>query len=124
MVSTPQGLDRWWTKRSGGIPAIGQEYVLWFGPDYDWRARVAQADPGTSFELEITQADDDWVGTKVRFDLQGKEGGTVVQFSHSGWADPSERFRISSYCWAMYLRLMKRSLERGEFVEYGQRDSA
>ena len=124
MVSTPGGLDRWWTKRAGGNPAKGEEYVLWFGPEYDWRARVAEAFPGKSFELEITRADDDWMGTRVRFELQGREGGTRVRFLHTGWAEASERFRISSYCWAMYLRLMKRSLERGEFVEYGQRDSA
>lgn len=124
MVSTAAGLDRWWTKRAGGKPVKGEEYVLWFGPEYDWRARVVQAVPDEVFELEVTRADDDWMGTKVRFDLQGKENGTKVRFSHAGWAEASERFRISSYCWAMYLRLMKRSLERGEFVEYGQRDSA
>jgi hypothetical protein len=35
-ISTPRGLDAWWTKKSSGRPAEGGEYELWFGPQYDW----------------------------------------------------------------------------------------
>ena len=42
-VSTPGGLDQWWTKRSAGHPTLGAEFELWFGPKYDWRAKVASA---------------------------------------------------------------------------------
>ena len=59
-VSTPAGLDRWWTKRSAGDPAEGAEYDLWFGPTYNWRARVTKYAPNTQFELEISKADADW----------------------------------------------------------------
>src|SRR5262249_40396113 len=41
-VSTPHGLDQWWTKRSSGEPKEGAEYELWFGPQYDWRAKVTK----------------------------------------------------------------------------------
>src|SRR5215831_14094465 len=34
-VSTPQGLDAWWTLRSSGQAATGNEYELWFGPKHD-----------------------------------------------------------------------------------------
>ena len=32
-----------------------------------------------------------------------------------------EHFRISSYCWAMYLRVLKRGVEFGEAVPYKDR---
>jgi hypothetical protein len=32
-----------------------------------------------------------------------------------------ERYRISSNCWAMYLRILRRSLEHGESVPYEKR---
>lgn len=58
-VSTPAGLDAWWTKRSSGEPAIGAEYELWFGPEYDWRAVVSRFVSNTEFELEMTRAQED-----------------------------------------------------------------
>jgi hypothetical protein len=42
-VSTPTGLDAWWSKKSSGRQAEGAEYQLWFGPQYDWRARVTKS---------------------------------------------------------------------------------
>lgn len=41
-VSTPAGLDTWWTLASEGIPELGAEYALQFGAGYDWRARVTR----------------------------------------------------------------------------------
>ena len=38
-----------------------------------------------------------------------------------GWPTPHEHCRISSFCWAMYLRILKRHLEFGENVPYVQR---
>jgi len=78
-VSTPEGLDAWWTDRSSGTPGMGEEYVLWFGPEYDWRARVSRIAPPTDFELEMTRADDDWTGTHVGFRLQPRDGATWLQ---------------------------------------------
>ena len=120
-VSAPDGLDQWWTKRSAGQPRMGAEYELWFGPEYDWRAQVTRCAPGAEFELQLTSAMPDWVGTRVGFALEAADGGTLVRFHHTGWAEPSEHFRISSYCWAMYLRILTRYLERGEEVPYDRR---
>jgi len=120
-VSMPEGLDAWWTLRSKGAPALGAKYELFFGREYDWRARVTRCRPGEEFELELTHASDDWVGTRVGFTFEPAESGTLVRFRHSGWDDASEHFRVSSYCWAMYLRIMKRWLEYGETVAYQDR---
>ncbi|HEX6050761.1 MAG TPA: SRPBCC domain-containing protein [Gemmatimonadaceae bacterium] len=117
-VSTPAGLDRWWTITSSGEPRLGTEYALDFGPTYQWRARVSACEPDRLFELELTTAMDDWIGTRVRFDLTETNGTTQVRFAHLGWPDPTEHYRVSSFCWAMYLRLMKRNVEHGEVVPY------
>ena len=119
--ATPAGLDSWWTLRSTGQPKLGGEYELHFGADYDWRARVTRCVPEKEFELELTRAMDDWVGSKVGVKLEARPRGTQVKFHHTGWSEPSEHFRISSYCWAMYLRVMKRKLEHGEVVPYAER---
>jgi uncharacterized protein YndB with AHSA1/START domain len=120
-ITSPEGLDQWWTRRAQGHPEAGQEYELWFGPDADWRARVIEALPGQCFGFEMTGAAPDWLGTRVRFALEAEGDTTKVRFSHSGWQSESEHFKTSSYCWAMYLRVMRRFVECGEQVRYEDR---
>ena len=120
-VSTPPGLDAWWTRRSQGRPEPGIEYELDFGPGYVWRAVVTRSDAPHRFELRMTDSDPDWSGTLVAFDLTPTARGTLVRFSHRGWPDANEHFRVSSHCWAMYLRILRRYLEAGESVPYEQR---
>lgn len=120
-VGTPQGLDAWWTLQSSGTPAVGNEYVLFFGPEYDWRATVTKCVPNEVFELQLTHADKDWTGSRVGFSLESKRDNTLVHFYHLGWPEANAHYRQSTYCWAMYLRLMKRHIEAGEFVPYEKR---
>ena len=120
-ISSPEGLDAWWTKRSSGQPEKGTEYKLWFGPEYDWRAMVSTCIPNKEFELRITNSQQDWLGTHVGFVLDEKEGIAQVRFHHAGWPESNEHYRVSCYCWAMYLRLLKRYVELGEVVPYESR---
>jgi uncharacterized protein YndB with AHSA1/START domain len=120
-VSTPAGIDQWWAKQSAGRPEAGAEYELGFGPDYNWRAKVTACEPAKRFELEMTRSDADWNGSRVGFDLAPHKDGTWVRFHHTGWPDANEHYRISSFCWAMYLRVLRRYLEHGETVPYEER---
>lgn len=121
LVSTAEGLDRWWAKESTGDPAPGNEFALGFGPGFDWSARVIVCERPVAFELEMTRADGDWTGTRVRVDLAPHDGGTWVRFRHQGWPEANEHYRISNFCWAMYLRVLRRYLEHGERVPYETR---
>jgi uncharacterized protein YndB with AHSA1/START domain len=122
-ISTPSGLDEWWTKRSAGEPRLGSEYTLWFGPEYDWRAEVTRSEPPSSFELKMIRAHEDWLGTRVSFVLSPADQADVtnVRFSHLDWPQANEHWRVSCYCWAMYLRVLRRFLEFGERVAYEKR---
>jgi hypothetical protein len=120
-VSTPIGLDTWWTKHASGDPKEGAEFKLYFGPAYDWRAAVTRSIPDREFELKLISAQKDWQGTRVGFSLEENESVTQVRFHHAGWPEPNEHYRVSCYCWAMYLRLLKRYVEHGEVVPYEDR---
>ena len=120
-VSTPSGLDAWWTKTCTGSPIEGSEYRLGFGPGYDWRARVIKSRPGSEFELELFDSDPDWNGTQIGFRLEPKDGKVQLHFHHTGWPEANEHWRISCYCWPIYLRLLRRNLEHGEVVPYEKR---
>jgi hypothetical protein len=120
-MTTPEGLDRWWTDRASGTPREGAVYELGFGPEYQWRAKVSRCTPETEFEIEMIEAAPDWLGTRVGFRLDASGDVTRVRFHHRGWPDAGEHYRVSCNCWAMYLRILRRYIEHDEVVPYGAR---
>ncbi len=120
-MGTPEGLSHWWTKTSTGDPREGAEYGLLFGPDGDWTGIVTRYVPDSAFELELTKADQDWLGTRVGCELQADGDATRVRFYHAGWPTENQHWRVSCHCWAMYLRIMRRYVEHGETVAYEDR---
>ena len=119
--ATPAGLDAWWTLRASGVASLGEPWQLDFGPGFDWRARVTACEPPTRFEFTLTASMDDWLGTRVLVALEERDGVTMVHFRHAGWAAESDHFRVSAFCWAMYLRHMRRHAESGIVVPYAER---
>jgi uncharacterized protein YndB with AHSA1/START domain len=120
-ISSPEGLDTWWTKTCSGRAEVGAIYQLGFGPDYQWQGRVITCTPDVAFALEFTRSDQDWNGTRVGFQLESRNNRTWVKFHHTGWPNLNEHFRVSCTCWASYLRILRRSLEHGEQVAYEDR---
>ena len=120
-LTAPAGLDTWWTKTASGTPGPGAELHLGFGPGYDWRGTLTRYEPDSAFELHMTGAHEDWMDTRVGATLTEAGGTTTVRFYHTGWPAANEHWRISCYCWAMYLRLLRRNVEHGELVPYERR---
>lgn len=120
-ITNPKNLDCWWSKQCSGVAETGGEYHFHFGPEYDWTAEVTVFIPDRAFELEFKKADEDWKGSKTGFNLTEAGALTEVKFYHTGWKAENEHFCISNFCWAMYLRLLKRFVEKGEVVDYEER---
>ena len=121
-VSTPDGLASWWTMRSSGSSETGDTLQLYFDPEHDWKAEVVSSEPPQVLELQMTEAMDDWLGTRILFELSSVDGqATTLKFAHLGWEELTDHFRISSYCWANHLRCLARYLELGEVVPYAER---
>lgn len=120
-ISTPKGLDSWWSHTASGNAVLGELFQIHFEPDYNWTAVVSKCIPSKEFELTMQTSNEDWEGSKVGFRLTNKNGVTDVRFYHTAWKEDNEHFRISNYCWAMYLRILKRNLEFGGFVPYADR---
>ena len=120
-ISSPEGASVWWALSASGRPELGSVYKLDFGPGYHWKGRVAACTAPSHFEWELIEADDEWLGLKIGFHLEGDESRTKVRFYNTGWAEENEHFRNSNYCWAMYLRLLKRFVEYRERIPYEER---
>ena len=110
-ISTPDGLDAWWTAQSAGTPHEGNVYSFWFAPEYDWRGKVISCVLDKQITWTITEADADWTGTQLSFELIEKDQHTLVRFSHTNWRTVNDHFRRTSYCWAIYLHGLKKFVE-------------
>ncbi len=120
-ITSSEGVSAWWSKTTTGNPEEGAVYELDFGPEYQWKARVTKCHVATTFEWEMTECNDEWRETRIGFILDGNETATKIRFHHTGWPEQNAHYRVSSYCWAMYLRILKRYVEFDEFVPYEDR---
>ena len=120
-ISTPEGINQWWTLNCMGHARSGDLCHLDFGPGYQWKARISKFERNRAIEWTMAESDPDWIGTQVGFELNVSNNATMVFFYHTGWPDNNAHFRSSNYCWAMYLRILKRFVEYGEEVPYDKR---
>lgn len=119
----PKGLDSWWTLKSEGVPEEGATYRFYFSDEFDWKGVVSAIEADRLIEWTFTDAEPDWTGTKLRLELAENNGVIWVDFNHYDWDQADDHRLKSSYCWAMYLRHLKRFVEDGIVVAYEARDN-
>src|SRR5262249_17499015 len=108
-INSIDGLAHWWVIETKGDTQVGG--VIDFG---FCQMRVVQALPGQLVQWECIAGPEEWLGTKVSFALQFKEGETFVLFKHADWKEPVEFMHHCSTKWATFLLSLKYWLERSE----------
>ena len=120
--TSPQGLNSWWTAQSSGIPEVGAIYQFYFGPAYDWRAKVVHVVRVYELTWQVIQAMEDWMGTMLGFKLSETDDGCTVRFFHRNWPHQGDHFAISSFCWGQLLRGLKEYVEQGSIIPFANRN--
>jgi uncharacterized protein YndB with AHSA1/START domain len=114
--ATKEGISEWWT-RDGvrGDSKEGSNVEFYFGsPEPAAVMEVTRLDPEGHVSWTCLRGDQEWVGTKLAFDLSQKDNETAVIFSHAGWRDASDFMAHCSARWAYFLLSMKSLLETGK----------
>lgn len=121
--ATARGLDAWWPATSTAEATLGGRYTFGFDEVHQWTgiARVFEAPNAIEFEMTETEPMADWLGTRVGAQLTAEGPHTRLHFYHRGWEGATQHERISSFCWAMYLRHLARYCMTGEVVPYDRR---
>lgn len=121
-VSTPYGLNDWWTKKCSGKCELGAVFNLYFAEEYNWFAEIVSLKHNEAIEFKITKAMEEWQPTSFGFKLQEiKPNITSVEFYHKDWTEVSKEFKVASYCWADLLRQLKQYLEKGIITPFNER---
>jgi uncharacterized protein YndB with AHSA1/START domain len=114
-LSTREGLAAWWTNNTQGESKVGGVLKFSFsaggaeigGIDM----KVIELHPAKRVLWQVVDGPADWIGTKVRFDLQQVGDYAIVLFKHQGWKEPVEFMHHCSTKWATYLMSLKSLVE-------------
>ena len=113
-LATADGIARWWTTVTKGDSTPGKTLTMSFGPN-DALMRVEALEPGKRVAWEGVTSPQDWIGTKVSFDLTPDGENTTLRFAHRGWN--AERSEFMSHCsmqWAIFLLSLRELVETGK----------
>jgi hypothetical protein len=62
----------------------------------------------------VVDGPQEWIGTKISFDLKQAGDHAIVLFKHQGWKEPVEFMHHCSTKWAIYLMSLKSLVETRE----------
>lgn len=112
-LTTRDGLAAWWTTDTEGDTATGGTIRFRFGDAGGFDMKVLDQRANERVEWEVTEGPEEWIGTRVSFDLKQEDGYTIVLFAHEGWREPVEFMSHCSTKWATFLMSMKQLVETG-----------
>jgi uncharacterized protein YndB with AHSA1/START domain len=111
-VTTQKGLESWWCKETTAKPEVGFINTFTFG-NLKNEMKVAVLVPNKRVEWHCDISIDEWVNTGISFDLEEKDGRTILRFAHSGWRAATDFFAACNYDWGRFMASLKSFCESG-----------
>ena len=112
-LTTIEGLSAWWTTTTQGDNNIGGVLQFRFG-NGGFDMKVLELDPARRVLWQVVDGPEEWIGTKISFDLRREGDWTIVLFKHAGWKEPVEFMHHCSTKWAVFLLSLKSMVETGK----------
>lgn len=114
--ATREGLAGWWTTKTTGDSAVGGSLKFQFGAagEHGFTMKVLELSSAKRVSWQVTDGPDEWVGTRVHFDLHQDGDYAIVLFKHEGWSAPVEFMHHCSTKWAVFLLSAKALVETGK----------
>ena len=117
-VATREGLAGWWTNDTRGVSKVGEVLNFHFmsgGQEIGrFDMKVLELVPNQRVLWQVVGGVDEWIGTKISFDLKVEGEYVVVLFKHADWKEPSEGMHHCSTKWAIFMMSLKTLCETGK----------
>jgi uncharacterized protein YndB with AHSA1/START domain len=117
-LTTLEGLAGWWTTDTQGNCNVGGVIQFRFGTRGSIDMKVLELDPAKRVLWQVVGGPQDWIGTKVSFELTQDDDFTIILFKHQRWKKPIEFMHHCSTKWALFLMSMKSLVETGKGAPY------
>jgi hypothetical protein len=112
-LTTVDGLSGWWTTETRGESEAGGVIQFRFGSG-GFDMKVLELHPARRVLWQVVDGPDEWIGTKISFDLHQSGDWTIVLFKHEGWKEPVAFMHHCSTKWAVFLLSLKSLRETGK----------
>jgi hypothetical protein len=112
-LTTVDGLSGWWTSDTRGENKVGGVLQFRFG-NGGFDMKVLELQPAERVLWQVVDGPEEWLGTKISFDLRQDGKWTIVLFKHQGWKEPVEFMHHCSTKWGVFLLSLKSLLEVGK----------
>jgi hypothetical protein len=113
-LTTLEGLAGWWTIDTKGEPGkVGGIVEFRFGAG-GFDMKVTELQPGKKVLWEVINGPEEWIGTRIDWELRRDGDYIIVLMKHLGWKEPVEFMHHCSTKWAIFLMSMKSLLETGK----------
>jgi uncharacterized protein YndB with AHSA1/START domain len=112
-LTTREGLSAWWTGNTQGENKVGGVLQFRFGAGAI-DMKVLELQRAERVLWQVVDGPEEWIGTKVSWDLRQEGDWTIVLFKHQGWKEPVEFMHHCSTKWAVFLLSLKSLLETGK----------
>jgi hypothetical protein len=80
--------------------------------------RVTQQIPGKRIEWECISGPDDWIGTKIFFDVEKYGDRSILHFGQTGWKEQNDFYMHCNCRWAYFMIGLKSLAENGKGTPY------
>ncbi len=112
-LTSNEGLRGWWTLEAKTDEQVGGVAEFKFGDRYHNKMKIVKLVPNKLVEWECIEGDKEWIGTNFVFDLEEKEGDTILRFTHGNWKEETDFFASCNYHWGYYMQSLKQYCETG-----------
>jgi uncharacterized protein YndB with AHSA1/START domain len=116
-LTTREGVAGWWTTDTQGEGKVGGVLQMRFKLKESAGGismKILELHPDKSVLWQVVDGPEEWIGTKVVWDLKQEGDWTTVLFKHQGWKEPVEFMHHCSTKWATFLLSLKSFLETGK----------
>src|SRR5690606_10894333 len=111
-LTTEDGLSGWWAKQTIARPEIGFLNTFTFGTFVN-KMKVIELTSNEKVAWECVESTDEWLGTTIAFELEGKGETTLLRFTQAGWKGVTGMFAGCTYDWARFMASLKSLCETG-----------
>lgn len=113
-ITTENEIGQWWDRPESVRSEPGLLLEFRPGPGHGvLQMRVLDTVPNERVEWECISIHDTsspasaWTGTHIIFEINERDGGSLVNFRHTGWDENSEFFAFCNYNWGVALQKLK-----------------
>lgn len=111
-LTTSKGLSKWWTGDSIADPVVGSIAEFGFSNRANlFLMEIEDLVPAKCVVWRCKGNPEDWVDTRLTWDITKTKDGVEISFTHAGWATNSAFFASCNSTWGALMFRLRDYLE-------------